>query len=155
MGRVKWIPGRKTNMKDQKTEIKEAMDAADEALDCLRRAQDRLASAKNWGILDILGGGLISTFMKQNRMSEANDELASARDALKNFASELKDVSDVNLDNIEVNDFLSFADYFFDGAIADWMIQSRISDARDQVRRAIDQIETIRDNLQAEFDKLG
>lgn len=142
-------------MKDQKTEIKEAMDAADEALDSLRRAQDRLASAKNWGILDILGGGLISTFMKQNRMSEANDELASARDALKNFASELKDVSDVNLDNIEVNDFLSFADYFFDGAIADWMVQSRISDARDQVRRAIDQIETIRDNLQAESDKLG
>ena len=93
--------------------------------------------------------------MKQNRMSEANAELASARDALKNFASELKDVSDVNLDNIEVNDFLSFADYFFDGAIADWMMQSRISDARDQVRRAVDQIETIRDNLQAEFDKLG
>ena len=48
MGRVKWIPGRKINMKDQKTEIKEAMDAADEALDCLRRAQDRLDSGAYW-----------------------------------------------------------------------------------------------------------
>ena len=91
-------------MKDQKTEIKEAMDAADEALDCLHRAQDRLASAKNWGILDILGGGLISVHEAKPH-ERANDELASARDALKNFASELKDVSDVNLDNIEVNDF--------------------------------------------------
>lgn len=142
-------------MKDRKIEIKEAMDAADEALDCLRRAQDRLNSAGNWGILDILGGGFISTFMKQNRMSEANDEMSRARDALKNFANELKDVSDVNLNNIEVNDFLSFADYFFDGAIADWMMQSRISDSKYQVRKAIDQIEAIRNNLQAELNKLG
>lgn len=134
-------------MKSQKEELQEAISAAQTALDCLHRAQDRLNSAGNWGLVDIFGGGLISTFMKHSRMNEANDELARAREALRSFAHELRDVADADLGNIEVNDFLSFADYFFDGAIADWLMQSRISDSKRQVRRAIDQVESILSEL--------
>lgn len=50
------------------------------------------------------------------------------------------DVENVAEFHIEMGDFLSFADYFFDGIIADWMVQSRISDAKRQVDNAIHKV---------------
>ena len=49
------------------------------------------------------------------------------------------DVENVAEFHIEMGDFLSF-DYFFDGIIADWMVQSRISDAKRQVDNAIHKV---------------
>ena len=45
-------------------EIEEAMAAADDALFYLQKANDSMKSAKNWGLWDMFGGGLISTFVK-------------------------------------------------------------------------------------------
>ena len=46
-----------------------------------------------------------------------------ARSALKRFQKELTDVETVEDFHIETGDFLAFADYFFDGIIADWGLQ--------------------------------
>ena len=46
-------------------------------------------------------------------------------------------------------DFLRFADYFFDGAIADWMVQSKIRQGRRQLQQAIARVEEIRRQLWA------
>ena len=51
--------------------------------------------------------------------------------------------------HIETGDFLSFADYFFDGLIADWLVQSRINDARRQVDSAIQRVEEVLRRLQS------
>ena len=141
-------------MKDQRTEIREALQAADDALYYLNNAQRSLGSARNWGIADILGGGMFSTFMKHNHMENANYALSNARDALQRFASELRDVQDVDLNGIELNDFLSFADYFFDGALADWLMQSRINDSRRKVDEAISKVRSIKSELQRREDQL-
>ena len=50
--------------------------------------------------------------------------------------------------NINTGDFLSFADYFFDGFIVDWMVQDRINRAKDQVEDAIRRTEYIVNQLQ-------
>ena len=39
--------------------------------------------------------------------------------------------------------FLSFADFFFDGIVADYLVQSKIGEARRQVNEAINQVERI------------
>lgn len=39
--------------------------------------------------------------------------------------------------------FLRFADYFFDGVVADWLVQDRINNARQQVDEAIRRVEQI------------
>ena len=136
-------------MKDQYTEIREAIGAADQTLFHLYEAQKCLKSAGNWGILDILGGDLISTFMKRKRMGNAEQELSQARYAVQNLARELQDVNDIASIHIETDDFLSFADYFFDGVIADWMVQSRIANAKRQVEQAIYKVETLKKRLQS------
>jgi len=48
---------------------------------------------------------------------------------------------------LEIGDFLTFADYFFDGLIADWLVQSKIQDAKAQVENAIIQVRQIREDL--------
>lgn len=123
-------------MDNREKELREAKLAGQEALDCLNRAAESLKSAGNWGIVDMLGGGLISTFVKHSKMNDAEALVQQARSALKRFQKELTDVENVAEFHIETGDFLSFADYFFDGIIADWLMQSRINEARTQVENA-------------------
>lgn len=136
-------------MDNREKEIREARLAGQEALDCLNRAADSLKSAGNWGIVDMLGGGLISTFVKHSKMNDANALVQQARSALKRFQKELTDVENVAEFHIETGDFLSFADYFFDGIIADWLVQSRINEARTQVENARQKVMYIMGQLNA------
>ena len=124
-------------------EMKEAMDAGERALSSLRNAQRKLNSAGNWGLLDMFGGGLFSTIMKRSKMDDAQQLMEAAKSDLKRFQRELKDVN-IPLDlRMEVGSFLSFADFFFDGFVADYLVQTRIGEARRQVNEAIDQVERI------------
>ena len=52
-------------------EIHEAINAADDALDALRHADSCLASAGNWGILDMLGGDFFASLFKHSKLEQA------------------------------------------------------------------------------------
>ena len=127
--------------------MKEAMDAGERALSSLRNAQRKLNSAGNWGLLDMFGGGLFSTIMKRSKMDDAQQLMEAAKSDLKRFQRELKDVN-IPLDlRMEVGSFLSFADFFFDGFVADYLVQSKISEAKEQVSDAIIRVEQILSEL--------
>ena len=128
----------------RRKEITEAINAGNEALYYLKRAKDSLSSAGNWGILDMFGGGLISTLAKHSKMETANSYIQDARSALRRFQKEVTDVDAAVAEfRIETGDFMSFADFFFDGLIADWLVQSRINDAKRQVDNAIQRVNYI------------
>ncbi len=128
---------------DRRREINEAMYAGEEALHCLREAKDCLSSAGNWGIVDMLGGGMLTTFIKRSKMKDADNLVQQARSALKRFQRELMDVESIPEFHIQTGDFLSFADYFFDGLVADMLVQSKINDAKGQVEDAIQKVNYI------------
>jgi hypothetical protein len=48
-----------------------------------------------------------------------------------------------------IGGFRTFADFFFDGIIADWLVQSKIQEARRQVEDAINQVEWILGSLRS------
>ena len=52
-----------------------------------------------------------------------------------------------DLSSLNCGDFLTFADFFWDGVVADWLVQSKINEARSQVEQAIPQVEQILSNL--------
>ena len=135
-------------MKERDTEITEAIQAANVTLEHLNQAKACLNSAGHWGVMDMLGGGFFTTLMKRGKASSAEQELTRARQAMRSFAAELRDVSASVDIHIELNDFLGFADYFFDGMIADWMMQSRIGTAKEQVAEAINKVEMAKRELQ-------
>ena len=134
-------------MNRREQEIHEAIAAADDALHALECAGKSLGSAGNWGLFDMFGGGFLVNIFKHSKLNQAQKELEEARAALHRFGSELADV-DRSVDlQINIGEFLRFADYFFDSFIADWMVQSKIRDAQKQVDQAIDKVDNIRRRL--------
>ena len=97
-------------------EKREAIDAGNKALESLRTAKENLDRAHNWGLFDMFAGGLISSLAKRSKMNQARQHMEQAKWDLRNFSEELKDVNMISHLDIETNDFLSFADWFFDGA---------------------------------------
>lgn len=124
-------------------EVREAIAAGERALQSLYEAQRNLQSARNWGIFDMFGGGFLADVMKHSKMGNASSCMENAKYNLQVFQRELKDVYiSLNM-KIDVGGFLSFADFFFDGIVADYLVQSRIGEARRQVDSAIVQVENI------------
>lgn len=128
-------------------EMKEAIDAGQRALMSLRQAQDKLGSARNWGVVDLFGGGFLTDMIKHSKINDASRYVEQAKRDLLKFQRELKDV-DLPMDiKMEIGGFLSFADFFFDGLVADYLVQSKIANAREQIADAIRMVEDTLSNL--------
>jgi len=127
---------------DYRKEVNEAIHAGEVALCSLREAKNYLNSAGNWGLLDLFGGHNFSGLVKHIKLSKANNCLYKAKTNLKRFSNELDDI-DEYIPDVEVGGFLTFADFFFDGLLADILVQSRIGDMKKQVNDAVNKVETI------------
>ncbi len=128
-------------------EIREAIDAGERALVSLRAARENLNSAKNWGYLDMFGGNFLTGMLKYSKLNDATNCLERAKNDLLRFQKELKDVNlPLNI-RMEIGGFLSFADFFFDGIVADYLVQSKIADAKEQVEDAVRMVEDVLRNL--------
>lgn len=132
---------------DNIREIREARAAGQDTLNSLYQAQELLSSAKGWGLFDMLGGGFVSSMIKHSKLNDANAKMEQAKSQIQIFQKELRDVNVPADFNVNVSDFLVFADFFFDGIIADWMVQSKISEAKNQVDDAIARIQKIMGDL--------
>ena len=124
-------------------EKREAIEAGERALRSLRQAKSDLNSARGWGIYDLLGGGMISTLIKHSRMNNAEKNISDAKWELQRFARELDDVEDVTGVDFGIGDLATFADFFFDGMLADFYVQTKINNARAQVDEAIRRVEYV------------
>lgn len=134
-------------MYNEMKEVKEAVSAGERALSSLHEAERYLDSARGWGMVDMFGGNMFSGLMKHSKIDQASQAMNRAKYDLRDFQRELNDVRDLTDMNINVGDFMTFADFFFDGFIVDFMVQSKINDARRQVKEAIRRVEAIMPKL--------
>ena len=125
-------------------ERQEAIRAGERALTSLHDAEHYLGGARLWGIVDMFGGGGLSGLIKHAEICKATQSVERAKSDLRLFQKELRDVDAIRID---IGGFLTFADFFFDGIIADWLVQSKIQEARRQVADAINQVEWILGSL--------
>ncbi len=137
----------------QEKEIKEAIDSGERALISLKEAQNKLNSARNWGIFDMLGGGLITDLIKHSKMNDASTYLEEAKRDLLVFQKELQDVQGTIDLKVDVDGFLTFADFFFDGIIMDYVVQSKIAEARRQIEQAIPLVEGLVNDLKYHYGR--
>ena len=75
-----------------KREMQEAVQAGERVLQTLYAARDKLGSARNWGIFDMLGGGFISDLVKHSKMNDASALMEQAKSDIQRFQRELRDV---------------------------------------------------------------
>lgn len=135
-------------------EIQEAIQAGLAAQRALEEMSGDLSGAENWGVWDMVGGGIMATFAKHGRLDDAQDAAYEARRALSRFRTELADVSSEQVPDVELGDFAVFADYFFDGLFADLFVQSRIREAQEQVEAVTQRVERLIVRLRDERENL-
>ena len=119
-----------TELLHQQKELREAISAGENAKRLLGQVQDDLDSARNWGTWDMLGGGLVATMAKHDRLDSAQSSIRAAQRALSDFRTELADVGRLEVPSIQIGEFATFADYFFDDIFSDWYVQSSIKKAQ-------------------------
>lgn len=127
----------------QEIEIREAIAAGERALQSLRSAQEKLNSARGWGMFDLFGGGFISDMIKHSKLEDASRYMEQAKRDLQVFRKELADVNISSGLRLDIGSFLTFADFFFDGLVADYLVQSKIAEARREVEHAIERVNEI------------
>jgi len=136
-----------TQLENQLTELKEAISAGDSALATIRRILSSLENAEGWATWDMLGGGLIADACKHSSLDEAQNLVENLQIQLRRFKTELADVS-VQADiQISIDGFLRFADFFFDGLLADWTVMDKIEQSKQQVIDTNNQLANVLNQL--------
>lgn len=133
--------------KNHKKEIGEAISAGSRALSYIESVISSLDSAEGWGTWDLFGGGLISDIAKHSHLDDAQNKVQNLQSELRRFKTELADVT-INADiQVNVDGFLRFADYFFDGLFADWTVLDKIGQSKSSVQNTRYQIEMVLSKL--------
>lgn len=133
-------------------ELKEAITPGNMAINTLNEAIELLDSAGDWGTWDLLGGGLVADMMKHDKIDKAKQAILNAQTYVQRFQVELQDVN-MSLDgSIHITGGAVFADFFFDGLIADWYMQSKISQSRDNVVATCSKIRKIVNTLSTQLN---
>lgn len=132
----------------QKQEIKEAISAGYSARSTADRILSELEDADGWNTWDILGGGGIITHMaKHSHLDEAQDLVQELQSQLRRFKTELADIQISANMQVNIDGFLRFADYFFDGLFADWAVGDKISQSLSSVSNTKSEINRMLDRL--------
>ena len=135
----------------QSVELAEAVAAGDQALNQVDQVLGHLDSAEGFGAWDLLGGGFFADLAKHSELDQAQGEIEQLQVDLNHFRTELADVT-IRADmQVQIDGFLRFADYFFDGLFADWAVMDRIQQAKSQVSDTRAQIVFVLDRL----DRMG
>lgn len=141
-------------------ELEEALSVGNRLFSCLSNVVESLDSAKGYGVWDMVGGGIIATAGKHSHLDTAQSTLEDAKELMKKFKKELSDIQ-VTLDSqVNIEGFSQFADFFFDGFLVDWFVQSkinrsieRISDARQQILKVLGQLVKMQENTKHSFEQ--
>lgn len=128
------------NIDLQLKEIEEAANAGQVVYTQLAKAREDLNKAENWGLYDMVGGGFIATSIKHSHMHNAQTEINKLKHFIKIFKKELEDVKMDFDKDINMESFLGFADYFFDGFLVDFFVQRKITKAQDALNNIHSQI---------------
>lgn len=129
-------------LESQRVEIGEALSAGHSARGMADSVLSELDEADGWNTFDMIGGGGIITHVaKHSHLDDAQDMIEYLQGKLCTFKSELADINVHANMQVNIDGFLRFADYFFDGLFVDWTIGGQIRESRDsvyEVRRQID-----------------
>ncbi|WP_300347882.1 hypothetical protein [Clostridium sp.] len=139
----------------EKTEVTEALREAHNCIEIGKIVKNSLDSAHNWGIYDILGGGMISSAIKHNRIDDAKRDIERLSYAAGILKKELGDV-DSSLFNgeLDISGFSYTFDIFFDNIFSDISVQSEVNRALDKVNDFISKVERLIIDLEERDGKI-
>ena len=130
-------------------DIEEVVNAANEALFYLVSAEEKIISAKKWGIADMLGGKIIISTIKNDKIQQARNDLYHAQNAINILSEELLDLNQPFELTLEVGNGLMALDILFDNFFVDLITHQKLKQAQQEVENLIAQVEAILDAISA------
>lgn len=122
-------------------ELQEAIAAGGHARRQLQDVIKSLESARSWGIWDMLGGGVLATGVKHLKIEDAKKQIHDLQQLLHKFSHELADLNEIGI-KLNIGSFQTFADYFFDGLLIDWFVQSKINNSLERVKEQLNRVDS-------------
>ena len=120
----------------ERREIVEAITAAKECLSIIKNASKELDSAKSWGTYDMIGGGVMSSIAKHDKIDTARKELNKLGYSIGRLNMELSDIDMIlAIDDITFDSSTYAFDIFFDNIFTDMSVQGKINDSLSKIRR--------------------
>ena len=128
--------------------IRNAQAILDELFPLVDEAERQFKSARNWGFIDIFGGGLIVNMIKHFKLGSVSETMNRIQALLQRLQSTVSHISIPADYSMSTATFATFADIVFDGIVADVYMQSKIMTSLDQVRMLRAQLEQVQAVLQ-------
>lgn len=142
-GRLRELERARTMMEARRSEAQEAVSAGERALAAANEVVHSLEDSSDMATLDLFTDSFFVNMAKYSSIDEAQGHIERLRMALRRFDTELADVGDSL--NVDIGDFLGFADFFFDGLFTDLASKGRIDVTLD---RAYDVEQRINSSLE-------
>lgn len=136
-----------SDIENQKVEIQEAVREGMNALSIARSVQQSLKEAGDCATWDMFGGGLLADLAKHDALDQAQGKVEKLQLQLRRYKTELSDVT-IHADiKVNIEGFLQFADFFFDGLFIDWEVRDQINRSKSQIENTINQINQVQSKL--------
>lgn len=119
-------------------QITQALRLTDNLISELETAEQQLSSARNWGFLDILGGGAIVDLIKHSKLNNARSSMDRVNYLMSELQRVLGSITIPGDYRMEIGGFATFADFFFDGGFVDVYMTAKIMNSLNEVRRLKD-----------------
>lgn len=154
-GRVDHLADALAEARSREREVREALGAGEALSAGLARVHGFLRSAGSWGAWDLMGGGMISSMIKHDRIGLARSELAGTASLADRFRRELGDIGAEGPAIPGIDPFTSTTDVFFDNVFSDWAVQSRIEEADRNVAQGRERVDDLVEALRARLAEAG
>lgn len=102
-------------------------------------------SSKNWGIFDMLGGGLIASLVKHNKINKAKNMSTSLDEDLAKLKNEIKYLDDFKTE--EFSNLDMFLDVGFDNIFSDIYVQNKIKSSISKLEELKYTIKEVKNNI--------
>ena len=114
--------------------INEALSITNELIPLVEKAEKHLSSARNWSFLDVLGGGMFIDLIKHMKLGNAGQVMDRVNTLMQRLQRVLGSINMPQDYTMNVGGFITFADFFFDNALMDALVTSKILTSINQVR---------------------
>ena len=129
------------------TQVNQALNLTNQLIAELDQAERQLSSARNWGFLDVLGGGLIVDLIKHSKLNNAKYSMDRVSYLLQELRRVLGGISMPTDYSMDVGGFATFADFFFDSGIVDVYMTAKIMSSLNEVRNLKNRCYELRSRL--------
>ena len=128
-------------------QVNQAINLTNQLIAELDQAERHLSSARNWGFLDVLGGGFIVDLIKHSKLNNAKISMDRVNYLLQELKRVLGGISMPGDYSMNVGGIATFADFLFDSGIVDVYMTAKIMSSLNEVRNLKDRCYELRNRL--------